>query len=240
MVLYIIFNLLESETAPQPFFVILTFFKNKSPDLGLSELFPQIQIIPFCQKYYMNGVSSLSTSHQETHMMSLFPITDDFNFDDLVKRIPERCVFFFYCMGAIFFFVIDKASVARGILRPVQPFRHPTCPRWFYFFILNPFLASVWQGHSHMVLDCVCSNIIFSFPILLTVLFLFQLMSHWSLCLLLPLFLLFFLSSKCQSCTESGPGPSNYILSFGDIYSHCSKCYQETCFYSCISPLNST
>lgn len=43
--------------------------------------------------------------------MSLFPITDGFNFDDLFKRVLERLLFF-YCMVAIFFFVIDKASVA--------------------------------------------------------------------------------------------------------------------------------
>lgn len=38
-------------------------------------------------------------------MMSDFPITDDFNFNDLVKVVPER---FLYCEVVIFFFVINK------------------------------------------------------------------------------------------------------------------------------------
>lgn len=47
----------------------------------------------------------LSALHQETHVLSVFPITDGFNFDNLVKVVAER---FLCCEVAIFFSVINK------------------------------------------------------------------------------------------------------------------------------------
>lgn len=74
MILYIIFNFLESKTTVAFFFVILTFFKNMPLQLGLSDLFLWIQVIPFCQEHYMNGVSS-SVHHIRRHTWCQFSLS---------------------------------------------------------------------------------------------------------------------------------------------------------------------
>lgn len=73
---------------------------------GIIKSYGSPQVIHFCQEHHLDDVSSSVRHHiRRLHMMSDFPITDGFNFDDLVKVVPKR---FLYCEVVIFFFVINK------------------------------------------------------------------------------------------------------------------------------------